>query len=170
MTEHRAFTIQQVCERFQISLDTCERLIRRGDLRAIDVAAPGAKRRCWRIPADALLSFETTRSHRAVPKPSWRRREPGQVAGGVDDHEGGASDHCVERSEGCFVREVRIEARGAFVAQLLELLAHFVELLSDCGFGADERDRAHIQGWFGGADLVDLLEERGRAAVTDASE
>ena len=68
-----------LCERFGVERETCWRGIRSGDLRAIDCAAPGEKRRCWRIPADALLAFETARSNRAVPKPSRRRRRTTDV-------------------------------------------------------------------------------------------
>lgn len=68
------FTIKQVCERYGVGQATCLTWIRRGELRALNVArSPAAKRPTWRITEEALQDFELIRNH-APPPPTRRRR------------------------------------------------------------------------------------------------
>jgi Helix-turn-helix domain len=64
-------TLQQARQRLGLSENAMAKLVRTGAIRAIDVSAPGARRRTWRIDPEALDAFL---AERTTPRPAPRRR------------------------------------------------------------------------------------------------
>ncbi|MFB4275818.1 helix-turn-helix domain-containing protein [Nonomuraea sp. MTCD27] len=55
------FTIPETADLLRVHRDTVYEYIRDGDLKAIDIARPGAKTTKLRVPADALNAFIASR-------------------------------------------------------------------------------------------------------------
>ncbi|MEM9414805.1 MAG: helix-turn-helix domain-containing protein [Planctomycetota bacterium] len=71
----RRLTVAEVAERLAINTTKVGRLIKAGELRAIDVSyCPDEGKPRWRIPLDALAEFEEARSSKPKPPPTNRRR------------------------------------------------------------------------------------------------
>lgn len=84
----RAFTVAQLADRWAIKPHVVLALIAAGELKAINVAAPGAKRPHWRIMPGALEDFELRRQ--AMPdEPAPARRKKKAVAPSLIDPETG---------------------------------------------------------------------------------
>ena len=75
MADRPFFSVKQVAQLLAIREHSVLTLIKKGDLRAIDVSmTPGGKPR-WRILPDDLDAFISRRTHQAAP-PRSRRRKP----------------------------------------------------------------------------------------------
>ena len=75
---HRSYlTVRQFAERMQIGTDCVLTHIHSGRLRAVNVST--GKRPTWRIPLDAIVTFETAQSVRPAEKPKRRRRRDSAV-------------------------------------------------------------------------------------------
>jgi hypothetical protein len=71
----RAFTVADLARRFTVKPHVILAFIRAGELRALNIAAPGAKRPHWRImPAD-LAAFEARRAATPDEPPPARRKK-----------------------------------------------------------------------------------------------
>lgn len=68
----RAFTVAQIADRWFVKQHVVLALIAAGELKALNVAAPGAKRPHWRIMPVALDDFEARRT--AVPEVAAPKR------------------------------------------------------------------------------------------------
>jgi hypothetical protein len=71
----RALTPPQLAERWAVSPEKVIALIRRGELRAFDVALRPSRRARWRIARADVEAFERRRE--AMPTPKAPRRRPG---------------------------------------------------------------------------------------------
>lgn len=71
MTDQPAYTLAQLCERWQCSHSHCLNLIRSGALPAINIGTKGRAR--YVVTADALSEFENRRTV-APPAPALKRR------------------------------------------------------------------------------------------------
>jgi transposase len=70
-----SLTPPQIAKRYRVSPEKVLGWIRRGELRAINIAMnPHGKRPRWIITAEALADFEQARSSRPAPRPSPRTR------------------------------------------------------------------------------------------------
>jgi hypothetical protein len=58
----RAYTVTELAQRYVVKPHTILALIAAGELKAIDISAPGAKRPHWRIMPSDLAAFELRRS------------------------------------------------------------------------------------------------------------
>ncbi|QDU37659.1 Helix-turn-helix domain protein [Maioricimonas rarisocia] len=74
-------TVRELAAQLQIKADTVRDLIRRGELRAVNVARNPNGRPRWRIPPEAVAEFEATRA----PKPAEPRRKRRRRSDGVLD-------------------------------------------------------------------------------------
>ena len=74
-------TVQQIAQRFGVSVETVVRWIRDGELRAVNVSrSRTSKKLRWRITAEALAAFEAARTSTPAPAPRVKRKKaPGQV-------------------------------------------------------------------------------------------
>lgn len=61
ITPHPHLDVNQVAARLSMCREAVLRLIRGGDLRAIDIRRPGGRRPCYRVPLAALEQFEAER-------------------------------------------------------------------------------------------------------------
>lgn len=78
---HDTYSVQQVADRYGVSLHTVLAWIHRGELRAVNVSRkPGAKRPSWRITAGALGQFELARTPGPPAPARRRRRHPDVIA------------------------------------------------------------------------------------------
>ena len=74
MMPRATFSIPDVCERYAVSERTVLGWIHSGQLRAINVGrTAGARKPRWRVSAQALEDFETSRTA-MPPAPRQRRR------------------------------------------------------------------------------------------------
>ena len=64
-----------LAKRWGITPEKIIAFIRRGELRAFDVASPGSNRPRFRIPADAVVEFENRRSAKQPAKVARRKRK-----------------------------------------------------------------------------------------------
>lgn len=74
-----AFTVGELAERYVVKQHVILALIRAGELQALNIAKPGAKRPHWRIMPDMLTAFEQRRA--AVPADTPPKRRKKQKAG-----------------------------------------------------------------------------------------
>jgi excisionase family DNA binding protein len=74
------FTVQDVCDRYGVTVHTVLGWIRSGELRAVNVGRQQrARKPRWRISEEALVAFEQVRATSPpVPKPR-RRKRPADV-------------------------------------------------------------------------------------------
>lgn len=70
-----ALTPNQLAARYGVGVHKVLGWIRRGELRALNVASELSKRPQWRISADALAEFENRRASQATPR-AKRRSKP----------------------------------------------------------------------------------------------
>jgi excisionase family DNA binding protein len=69
------YKVQDICERYGVTVHTVLQWIRSGELRAVNVGRrPGARKPRWRITQEALEHFELARTP-APPPPRARRKE-----------------------------------------------------------------------------------------------
>jgi len=68
------FAVSDVAARLGCQVPHVLSLIASGTLRAIDIGRPGARRRTWRVPVDAMAAFEAGRTNTPAAKPAIRRR------------------------------------------------------------------------------------------------
>ena len=73
-------TVKQYAACLQSGQPSVLSLIRSGALRAIDIS-PGKKRRTWRIPADAIIEFESRQAATKPKKPAKRARRRKKQSG-----------------------------------------------------------------------------------------
>jgi excisionase family DNA binding protein len=71
-------TVSQVAKELHIRRDAVVAFLRSGDLAGYDVTAPGARRKSYRIPRQALDAFKAGRSAKAPVKAAkqYRHRQP----------------------------------------------------------------------------------------------
>lgn len=67
-------TISDVAAEFRIRREHVIALLRSGELAGYDVTPPGAKRKSYRIPRQALDDFKALRSAKQTPEPKRRHR------------------------------------------------------------------------------------------------
>lgn len=79
MSTTATYTPPELARRWRIKPDRIIRMIRRGELRAFNIAEPSSSRPRYRIPPDAIVEFENRRSGAETPKPRRRRRQPADV-------------------------------------------------------------------------------------------
>jgi hypothetical protein len=76
-TSQRAFTVAQLAERWLVKQHVVLACIKAGDLKALDISAPGSKRPHWRIMPEELAAFERRRTATPIqPAPRRRKKEP----------------------------------------------------------------------------------------------
>ncbi len=73
----------ELAARWRCSLDSVYSMIRAGSLRAFVVSKPAAKRKSYRVPADAVAEHESRRSTSTRP-PTRRRKIKSQRADYVE--------------------------------------------------------------------------------------
>lgn len=72
---HRHYSVAEVAQRLAINETKVGKLIKSGEIVAIDVSyKPGAGRPRWRISPQALAAFEASRSSIPAPPPKPRRK------------------------------------------------------------------------------------------------
>jgi excisionase family DNA binding protein len=73
-------SVREVASRYAVSVHTVLTWIGSAELRAVNVARhPGAKRRRWRVTAEALAAWELTRTASPPLPRARRRRQPAEV-------------------------------------------------------------------------------------------
>lgn len=72
----RGYTVKEIAERYRVGEDKVRGWIRRGELRAINIATHLCGRPRFVIPPDALPEFEKRRTAAEPPKPPRRKRLP----------------------------------------------------------------------------------------------
>ncbi|HUE74573.1 MAG TPA: helix-turn-helix domain-containing protein [Pirellulaceae bacterium] len=75
MSVRSFLTIRQFADRIITSPDRIRDLIDSGDLRAVNIGKPGARRKTWRIPADEVERWLDSRASRPPAKPQPRERK-----------------------------------------------------------------------------------------------
>ncbi len=76
------FTVAEIAERFGVSPETVAGWIRAGELKAVNVSrSRTSKKPRWRITAEGLAAFETSRS--ATPEPPAPKRARKKPSGDV---------------------------------------------------------------------------------------
>jgi hypothetical protein len=74
------YLVRDISEHHAVSQHTVLEWIKRGELRAINVARrPGAKRQSWRITAEALAAFEAARTSTPPPPRGRKKKQPPDV-------------------------------------------------------------------------------------------
>lgn len=74
------FSVQDVADRYGVVQHTVLTWIRAGELIALDVSRNRGARPRWRITSDAIVAFETARTHRSDPPRKRRhKRAPGVI-------------------------------------------------------------------------------------------
>jgi excisionase family DNA binding protein len=69
------FTVQDLTNRYNVTVHTVLGWIRSGELRAVNVGRrPGARKPRWRITEDALAAFELSRTPTPPPPRAQRRK------------------------------------------------------------------------------------------------
>lgn len=78
-------TPPQLAAKLRVKPETIVAAIRRGELRAMDLARPGSRRPRFRISPEAIREWETQREAAAVstPRAAVRRRQSKRPAGWV---------------------------------------------------------------------------------------
>lgn len=76
MPERRWLTPPQIARQLGVSPDTIASFIRSGELRAVNLARPGAHRRRYHIAPEELDRFLASRATSPPPPPPPRRRKP----------------------------------------------------------------------------------------------
>jgi hypothetical protein len=71
----RAWTVTELAERFVCKPHAILALIRAGELRAVNIAAPGANRPHWRILPNDLAAFEARRAAVPAQQPAPRKKQ-----------------------------------------------------------------------------------------------
>ncbi len=69
------YGVQNVCDRYAVGEHTVLGWIRRGELKAINVARKPGCRPKWRITEEALAAFEAMRTPTPPPAPTRRKRQ-----------------------------------------------------------------------------------------------
>jgi excisionase family DNA binding protein len=77
MSKH--FSVRNAAEELGVCQHTILQFIRSGELRAVNVARPGAKKPRWRIPQAALDLFLLVRTATPPPPTGRRRKRPPDV-------------------------------------------------------------------------------------------
>lgn len=62
MTERVTYGVRDLCDRFSVGEHTVLGWIRRGEMRAVNVARKPIGRPKWRVTAEALAAFESGRA------------------------------------------------------------------------------------------------------------
>jgi hypothetical protein len=75
----RGMTPNEVALRYRVSPDKVREWIRRGALRAINVADVKCGKPRFVVPPEAIAEFERVRAAAEPPKPARRRRQPAVV-------------------------------------------------------------------------------------------
>ncbi len=84
MPDVRAFfTPPELAKLWRVSPEKIVLLIRGGQLRAFDAAAPDSRLPRFRVPAEAVRNFEHGRQPAAVPSTSGRRQRRSQSSEGL---------------------------------------------------------------------------------------
>lgn len=74
------YTVQDICARYFVSVNTVLGWIARGELRALNVGRkPGAKKPRWRITQEAIDAFELARTPSPPQARAPRRKHPADV-------------------------------------------------------------------------------------------
>ena len=68
------YGVVDICDRYHVGEHTVLGWIRRGELKAINVARSGSSRPKWRVTQESLDAFESLRTP-APPLPQTRRRK-----------------------------------------------------------------------------------------------
>lgn len=74
MSQHSGFTVADLCERWRVGQDKVHGWIRRGELRAINVASNLAQRPRWIVAPEAVQEFERRRAGGPPPAKPRRKR------------------------------------------------------------------------------------------------
>jgi hypothetical protein len=75
----RAFTVADIASRYRVGKDKVRAWLRRGELRAINVASTLCGKPRWVITPEALAEFERRRAGGPAPKPVPRRKRTEMV-------------------------------------------------------------------------------------------
>jgi hypothetical protein len=75
MADPAIFLPRELADRWRCSLDAVYGLIHAGQLRAFQISPPGAKRPSYRIPADAVVQYESRQVSETPAKPKRRRKK-----------------------------------------------------------------------------------------------
>lgn len=75
----KTFSVQQLCERYQVGQPVILLWIKSGELQAINVSAIRGKKPRWRVTQAAVEAFEIARGSSPVVPPVRRRRKTAQA-------------------------------------------------------------------------------------------